>query len=156
MTMAGCERCNFVASSLLVSQIIPWYYLLESFLSFVTPVGRECYFVPELCEAELWKCAVDSSLRNIDNIPKERLVPFQWVPRRESFLWYNLWYYLCLERFRHELPISTSLTNLWSLVWYYLWTKEIGELHCTTFCFSSARCDCVSRTQTIPTSRNSM
>jgi hypothetical protein len=30
--------------------------VLVSFLSFVTPVGRECYFVTELFEAELWKC----------------------------------------------------------------------------------------------------
>jgi hypothetical protein len=26
--------------------------------------GVRCYFAPELCETELWKCAVDSSREN--------------------------------------------------------------------------------------------
>jgi hypothetical protein len=59
--------------------------VLESFLSFATPIGREwdaCYFVPELCHVgiicvclpELWKCAVDSSRENDYFLFSERIV----------------------------------------------------------------------------------
>jgi hypothetical protein len=55
-----------------------------------------CYSVPELCDAELWKCAVDSSRRNDSPSFSERIVPSS----EEGVV--------LLERFRHELPITTQ------------------------------------------------
>jgi hypothetical protein len=55
-----------------------------------------CYFVPELCKAELWKCAVDSLRENNWFLFSERIVPCY----EEGVV--------PLEQFRHELPVTTE------------------------------------------------